>query len=109
MTAPYVDWPQVIADIVRSGISYGDICTETGVSRDKLCRYSKHGSEPRHSDGMALLALWCHITGREHEAVPVVGMAEGAAVSSSSLSAGVNQQHHPAAVFPVVSHAREEA
>lgn len=76
MNAPqHIDWPRLLGDIAhllgeptidgRGRIPAGTrtLADYLRVSRSTLLRW-QDGSEPRHSDGEALLVVWCRLTGK---------------------------------------------
>ncbi len=65
------DWFRVITDINRTRIATQSIAEELGVSKSAVLGW-KSGSEPRHGDGEALIALWCQATGSERGSLPTV-------------------------------------
>lgn len=65
------DWFRVITDINRTRIATQSIAEELGVSKSAVLGW-KAGSEPRHGDGEALIALWCRATGSERGELPTV-------------------------------------
>lgn len=52
-----IDWFRILADLRVQGYSLYAVADETGIPRKTLDGY-RSGSEPRHSDGELLLALW---------------------------------------------------
>ncbi len=65
------DWFRVITDINRTRMATQSIAEELGVSKSAVLGW-KSGSEPRHGDGEALIALWCELTGGERENIPTL-------------------------------------
>ncbi|MGM0512975.1 MAG: hypothetical protein ACQER3_09855 [Pseudomonadota bacterium] len=65
------EWFRVITDLNRRSLSTQEIAKELGVSKSAVLGW-KTGSEPRHGDGEALIALWCQVTGKAREVVPTV-------------------------------------
>jgi hypothetical protein len=64
-----VDWFRIIDELTRQGVSLYGIEAAIGLSPQKLCGY-KQGSEPKHTDGEALLGLWCQVTSKRREMAP---------------------------------------
>ncbi|HHU0698741.1 MULTISPECIES: hypothetical protein [Serratia] len=65
------DWFRVITDINRTRMATQSIAEELGVSKSAVLGW-KSGSEPRHGDGEALIALWCQATGSDRSNLPTV-------------------------------------
>ena len=66
-----IDWFRFISDISRRQFSLSRTAAELEVSKSTLLGW-KMGSEPKHGDGEALIEMWCQVTGRDREIVPVV-------------------------------------
>lgn len=66
-----VDWFRLITDITRTGMCTQDIARELGVAKSTVLGW-KQGSEPRHGDGEALVALWSRVTKVERTNLPTV-------------------------------------
>jgi len=52
-----IDWPVVIADMRDAGLTYLDMTDLLGIPWATFAQYRRHGSEPRHSVGQAILLL----------------------------------------------------
>lgn len=78
-----IDWPKVLEEIayllgeplpanelLRAPVSQERLASHLGFPRGTLRNWID-GSEPRHSDGEALLAHWCRLTGKARTFVPV--------------------------------------
>ncbi|WP_447907841.1 hypothetical protein [Serratia fonticola] len=65
------EWFRVITDLNRRSLSTQEIANELGVSKSAVLGW-KTGSEPRHGDGEALIALWCQVTGLDKKKLPTV-------------------------------------
>ena len=53
-----VDWPRIIEDLRRTGLSVEGMSEATGIPRSTLLGYRNLDAEPKHADGEALLNLW---------------------------------------------------
>jgi hypothetical protein len=65
-----IDWPQVVTELHRIGIADEAIAKSLGVSRARVRGWNQYRHEPRHSDGEALLDLWCERTANMRESAP---------------------------------------
>ena len=67
-----IDWPRVIANIERTGMSVQEIAVQVDVSKAALYSYLQPdtSTEPAHWVGSALLALWALRTGYSWTAAP---------------------------------------
>lgn len=66
-----VNWFRLLWDLKALGHSRADIAGRTGLSEDKLDRYTR-GAEPRYCDGETLIGFWSRITGRHRDQVPKI-------------------------------------
>lgn len=53
-----IDWWQVIQDLHMHGMSVQAIADATYIPRSTVMGYKNLGVEPKHADGMRVLALW---------------------------------------------------
>lgn len=53
-----VDWWRVLMDLRRSGLSMKSIEWKTSIPKSTLAGYMNLYAEPRHADGVRLIALW---------------------------------------------------
>lgn len=53
-----VDWYRVMMDLRRKGISVAEIVRQTDIPSSTLMGYTNLDVEPRHADGVQLVALW---------------------------------------------------
>lgn len=68
-----VDWFRVIVDLERSGYSHDRIAAECMRSKGWVNNLKCiPGTEPRHRDGVVLLAIWSDATGRKALQAPRV-------------------------------------
>lgn len=76
-TAP--DWPQIIAQIVATGMTELEIAKQPGVALTlKAIRYlAQEGRQPIFHRGECLVLLWCARTGNRRDAVPVADVIRG--------------------------------
>lgn len=51
------EWPKLIGQLVRAGVSKVEIAEHIGVAREGLYGIYSKGSEPKYSTGVKLLAL----------------------------------------------------
>jgi hypothetical protein len=67
-----IDWPRVIANLQRCGMSLQGVADEIDVSKAQVSAYSdEHGTtEPAHWVGSALLVLWSARTGLPYTDAP---------------------------------------
>ena len=72
MGTDQVDWFRVVADLRVSDQSLRKTCRQLNRSVMTVHGWTC-GTEPRHRDGEALIALWCRQTGNVRESVPLVG------------------------------------
>ncbi len=67
-----IDWFRVIVELERARYSHERIAAELMRSKGWVSNLkSVPGTEPRHSDGQALLALWARATGRPVHDAPI--------------------------------------
>lgn len=65
-----VDWWQIVVDLSRLGLAQQPLGEAIGKPPSTIHGW-KMGAEPKHSDGEALIALWCDMTGRARAEVPL--------------------------------------
>ncbi len=70
MTNHAIDWGQIVDDLAAHLGGAGEICSRAGVARSSLRDWGSGRSEPRHSNGEALMVLWESATGRDREHAP---------------------------------------
>ncbi|OWQ92021.1 hypothetical protein CDN99_06595 [Roseateles aquatilis] len=60
-----VDWPRVIANLQRTGMSPSTIADWVGVGRKTITDYARDDlpAEPAHWVGHCLIVLWCERCG----------------------------------------------
>lgn len=68
---PRTDWFRVLADLQRCRLHTRAVARRLGVGKTTVHGW-KSGSEPRHSDGERLIALWCHATSKARDEVPTI-------------------------------------
>ncbi len=78
------DWFAVIAEINRHGVSVYAISAEIQVPRTTILGW-KQGTEPKHTDGEALVILWQRITNKTRDQLPKVGVNDWWAYHSNNL------------------------
>jgi hypothetical protein len=72
VSAPRVDWAQLIVDLVLAGYSHERIAAECMRGKTWVWTLANEpGSEPRFHDGQVLLGLWERATGRPEGGPPV--------------------------------------
>lgn len=67
---PRTDWFRVLADLQRCRLHTRAVARRLGVGKTTVHGW-KSGSEPRHSDGERLIALWCQSMNQPRDQVPV--------------------------------------
>ncbi|HEY1139951.1 MAG TPA: hypothetical protein VGE88_07060 [Lysobacter sp.] len=65
------DWFRILADLRRLQIFDRMVARRVGVSKGTVNNW-KRGTEPRHSDGERLIALWCEATHQQRDAIPLI-------------------------------------
>ena len=65
-----VNWFSVLTDIKYKGVSLTGIRDVTGIPESTLRGY-KSGSEPKHVDGEKIIKLWCSLTCKSREHLPL--------------------------------------
>lgn len=71
------DWPRLLDNIRKTGMSLEDIAAVVGVGRSTLHDYcDERNIEPAHWTGQALRQLWSQRTGLDQEETPVITVAE---------------------------------
>jgi hypothetical protein len=78
-----IDWPRLLADIayligepqlenpvMRNPVGTRLLADHLQVTRGAL-RNWQEGSEPRHSEGERLIAVWCSLTGKAEGFAPI--------------------------------------
>lgn len=68
---PRTDWFRVLADLRAQGVGNRTVARKVGVSKGTVSNW-KRGSEPRHSDGERLIALWCEAKAMPRDQVPTI-------------------------------------
>lgn len=66
---PRTDWFRVLADLSKHRIGNRTVARRVHVSKGTVSNW-KRGTEPRHSDGERLIALWCEITSQPRAKLP---------------------------------------
>lgn len=66
-----VDWFRICADLKRCGWSVWELAEATGIARGKIRGWQQHGHEPRYCDGVMMISVWCAITGKAPDQVPM--------------------------------------
>jgi len=66
-----VDWPRLILDLRRTGLSLPRIGQGAGVSARTIGSYLTTDTEPAHWTGEALIGFWVVTTGRQRGEAPV--------------------------------------
>lgn len=78
-----IDWPRVLDDLshllgegafafphARQPLTSRQLATELQIARSTLVGWTQ-GSEPKHSDGEALLDRWCTLSGKARHHAPL--------------------------------------
>jgi len=65
-----VDWPQVIADLVRGGFTIPSIAARIGVPPSTIKGWRNNGVEPHHESGERLVLLWCNAMQQDRNTIP---------------------------------------
>lgn len=66
-----IDWPAVVADLVRGGYSISAISARIGVPESTIKGWRNPPyAEPHHESGEKLLILWCNATLKERSEIP---------------------------------------
>lgn len=63
------DWPAVIEQLRRAGLSFQAISQHTDLPKSTLIGY-RDGSVPKHHDGEKLIELWCGATNHTRSQLP---------------------------------------
>lgn len=72
------DWGQLIADVVGTGLSHGDIGSRMGAMlTTRMLRHYAEGVQPVHFRGEALIALWCERMKSERAELPTLAVVRG--------------------------------
>lgn len=72
------DWAAIIAAIIATGMSEGDIARAPGVCVSiKAVRYLASGVQPLYHRGNALVDLWCVRTGLGRDELPLIELVRG--------------------------------
>lgn len=66
-----VDWCRVIDDLQKTSMNTRQIASKVFVSHATILAWKK-GTQPRHSDGERLLALWWQVTDKTRGNLPAV-------------------------------------
>lgn len=53
-----VDWWSVLLQLHKQGLSLQAVSIKTGIPKSTLMGFKNHDAEPRHCDGVCLVALW---------------------------------------------------
>lgn len=67
-----IDWFRVLADLDYLGLNNADVSRRLEIPERTIGGWKNAGTEPRHCDGEALLALWRQMTGKTRDGVPTV-------------------------------------
>ncbi|WP_099047467.1 hypothetical protein [Variovorax atrisoli] len=72
-TSPRVSWSRLIIDLGRHGYTSGQIAAVVGCGSSTVRDWKNLGSEPEpsHVDGERLIALWCAVTRKPRDEVPL--------------------------------------
>jgi len=89
------NWPQVIAEIVASGLTNSEIAKRIDLSVRGIT-YLAGGRQPFFHRGERLLALWCERTGQPREAVPMAPVLRGHRMARRAVDASPQVQSLPA-------------
>jgi hypothetical protein len=65
-----IDWPAVVADLVRGGYSIAAISARITVPPSTIKGWRNAGAEPHHESGEKLLILWCNATMLNRSEIP---------------------------------------
>lgn len=65
-----IDWFRVITEVLRGGHSIQSAADTIDVARTTLIGW-KQGAEPRYSEGERLVLLWCRLTEKDREELPM--------------------------------------
>lgn len=68
---PGVSWWHVVTDLSRRGYTSAQVAAVIGCGGSTVRDWKNLDSEPNHMDGERLLALWCIVTGKTREDIPV--------------------------------------
>ena len=71
MTELVVDWPCLVDDLRRAGVSMYAAAPLVGISRSQLTAYASGIHTPTHAAGERLIAFWCGTTSRTRESLPM--------------------------------------
>lgn len=68
-----IDWPRVVANLQRLGMSLQNIADEINVSKSLVAGWVDEGStgEPAFWTGAVLIEVWCKKTGLQWPDLPV--------------------------------------
>ncbi len=69
---PVIDWPEVIDELRRGGLTSAAIAEQCGISATTIKEWRQGIKSPLYSTGEALVAFWCQFTGRPPEQLPRV-------------------------------------
>ena len=65
-----IDWPALIDELRRSGLSMTGIAEQCGVSLTAIKEWRQGIKSPLYASGEALVAFWCQVTGKSVEQLP---------------------------------------
>ncbi len=65
-----IDWPAVIAELVRGGFSLPAIAASIGVPATTVGGWRNADAEPRYEGGERLVLLWCNATRKNRTEIP---------------------------------------
>ena len=82
-----VDWPRVIDDLRRAGLSLQDIVDRANLPRSTVRDWRRKGSDATHRFGERLLDLWVEATGTSRDLRPRRAWSASAPVYLSGLDA----------------------
>lgn len=66
------DWPEIMLDFIRLGMTQRSIASEVGVITHKMVHQYMVGKTPIHWRGEAILAAWERKTGKSRSEAPKV-------------------------------------
>lgn len=66
-----IDWFRVLTDLHYLGLGLAEVSRRLRIPERTIGSWKNAGSEPRYSDGDALLALWREVTGKTREGHPL--------------------------------------
>lgn len=69
---PVIDWPEVIDELRRAGLTSAAIAEQCGISATTIKEWRQGIKSPLYATGEALVAFWCQYTGKAPEMLPRV-------------------------------------